>query len=133
MRMLFLAGALAFSGFIQPALSANCDPADETQTGMNLCASAQYEVEDAKLNKAYHEVMKRLDAGSQDRKKLQMAQRAWIAFRDAECAFSASDSEGGSIYPMLVSLCLAELTTARTAQLNAYMECTEGDVDCQVQ
>ncbi len=62
----------------------------------------------------------------------QAAERAWIAFRDAECAFSASGGEGGSAYPMTVSMCAAHLTTARTEQLSSFLHCKEGDMSCPV-
>ena len=63
-------------------------------------------------------------------KLLQTAQRAWIAFRDAECTYSTADSEGGSIHPMEVSQCLTELTEARTKQLTSGSNCREGDASC---
>ena len=48
---------------------------------------------------------------------LRKAQRAWIAFRDAECTYDTVGDEGGSIQPMDYSLCLTRLTKLRTAQL----------------
>ena len=130
MRATFLALCLVTIGLPVSALSQECNPSDESQMGMNICADADYKAADAKLNAAYQEIMKRLSDDAEGRKLLQTAQRAWIAFRDAECAFSANDSKGGSIYPMLVSECLTELTNARTAQLKANLDCPEGDVSC---
>lgn len=130
MRATLLALILSVSALSGQALAQECDPADESQMGMNICAAADYKAADAKLNEAYGEVMKRLSDDAEGRKLLQTAQRAWIAFRDAECAFSANDSKGGSIYPMLVSECLTELTNARTGQLKANLDCPEGDVNC---
>jgi uncharacterized protein YecT (DUF1311 family) len=63
-------------------------------------------------------------------KELLQAQRARIAFRDAECDFSTADSQGGSIHPMLVSGCLQGLTEALAEQLGSYLECEEGDMSC---
>jgi uncharacterized protein YecT (DUF1311 family) len=87
---------------------------------------------DAKLTKTYSEIMKRLSDDADGRKLLQAAQRAWIAFRDAECDFSTAESQGGSIHPMLVSGCLQGLTEARAGQLGSYLECEEGDMSCPV-
>ena len=64
------------------------------------------------------------------RKLLQVAQRAWIAFRDAECAYTTAGSEGGSIHPMEVSQCLTDLTEQRTKQLTSSANCQEGDASC---
>jgi uncharacterized protein YecT (DUF1311 family) len=41
------------------------------------------------------------------------AQDAWIAWRDAECAYRASLALGGSMARVLSAACLAELTAAR--------------------
>ena len=64
--------------------------------------------------------------------KLVNAQRAWIAYRDAECNFSSANAEGGSVYPMVVSTCLDDLTKARTDTLKGYLSCEEGDLACPV-
>ena len=115
------------------ALAQECDRADESQMGMNICANEDYQAADAKLNKTYGEIMKRLSDDADGRKLLQAAQRAWIAFRDAECDFSTADSKDGSVYPMLVSGCLVGLTEARTEQLGGYLKCEEGDMNCPVE
>jgi uncharacterized protein YecT (DUF1311 family) len=115
-----------------PAWSLECDPSDETQMGLNMCAAAKFNAEDARLNTAYREIMKRLTDDAAGRQALQKAQRAWIGFRDAECAFSTAGTEGGSIHPMMVSQCLAAFTAARTEQLGGYLGCQEGDLSCPV-
>ena len=132
MRWKPLALGLAIIFAAVPAWSQECNPSDETQTGMNICAAAAYKAEDEKLNATYGEIMKRLSDDAEGRKLLQSAQRAWIAFRDAECAFSTGDTSDGSIHPMMVAQCLAGLTETRTKQLGAYLECAEGDLSCPV-
>ena len=130
MRAILLVLFLSAPGLSGQALAQECDPSDESQMGMNICAAAGYKKADARLNEAYREVMKRMSDDAEGRKLLQTAQRAWIAFRDAECAFSANDSKGGSIYPMLISECLEELSNARTEQLKGDLGCQEGDISC---
>lgn len=109
-----------------------CDRKDETQTGMNRRADADYKAADARLNKTYGEIVKRLSGDAGGRKLLQAAQRAWIVFRAAECNFSTAGSKDGSIYPMLVSGCLRRLTEDRIKQLGTYLNCQEGDLSCPV-
>jgi uncharacterized protein YecT (DUF1311 family) len=109
-----------------------CDRKDETQFGLDVCADADYKAADAKLNQAYAKVMKRLGDDADGRKLLQGAQRAWIAFRDAECNFQTNGSKDGTIYPMEVSLCRRGLTEERTKALDAYLNCGEGDPSCPV-
>jgi uncharacterized protein YecT (DUF1311 family) len=86
-----------------------------TQAEMNRCAYEELQRADAALNRAYQKVLRSLEPDRQ--KKLQAAERAWLAYRDAHCAFEASESEGGSIYPLEYSTCRTELTKQRTAQL----------------
>lgn len=127
MIMIGLAAAMTAA----PALAQNCTN-PQSQADMNICAGKDYKASDAKLNAAYSEIVKRLGNEQEQKKLLLQSQRDWIAFRDAECAFSTAASKDGSIYPMLLSGCLQSLTDARTTQLNAYLNCQEGDMSCPV-
>jgi len=99
---------------------------------MNQCASQQHAAADKELNALYQQITNRLK-GDPDRKKLLLgAQRSWIAFRDAECKFSASGVEGGSVYPLIYSNCVTELTQARVETFKTYLKCQEGDLGCPV-
>lgn len=108
-----------------------CDQAS-TQTDLSLCADQAYRKSDADLNAAYRDVMARLVDNKDATTRLQAAQKAWLFFRDAECAFSSSGVTGGSAYPMVLSMCLDKLTQARTKELRAYLKCEEGDMSCPV-
>ncbi|MCP9229492.1 lysozyme inhibitor LprI family protein [Mesorhizobium sp. LMG 17147] len=128
MRRILVSACLVVLAAGSVAHAQECDRNDDSQQMMNICADADYKSADAKLNKAYQDLIGGSDAKAS--KLLQTAQRAWIAFRDAECLYSAADSEGGSIYPMLISECLTRLTDDRTKQLTADSTCAEGDVSC---
>jgi hypothetical protein len=55
-----------------------------------------------------------------DRKAVDLSrtvQRAWITFRDAECDYPRSASEGRSIYPLTVSMRPIRLMEERVKQL----------------
>jgi len=132
MRAMFFALFLVALCLSSPAWSQECDRNDESQAGLNMCADADFKVSDAKLNADYGAIMTRLSGDEGARKLLQESQRAWIAFRDAECKFSSSGVDGGSIYPMIYSLCLKGLTDARVKQLASYLKCEEGDLSCPV-
>jgi len=103
-----------------------------TQTDLNLCADQAYRKSDAELNAAYRTVTARLKDDQATLAKLQSAQKAWLFFRDAECAFSSGGTTGGSAYPMVLSQCLDKLTQTRTKELRAYLKCEEGDMSCPV-
>jgi uncharacterized protein YecT (DUF1311 family) len=98
------------------------------QQDMNYCAYKDYEAADAELNAVWKDarkVAKELDAELSDDlkgadKALLAAQRAWIAYRDSQCELAGFEARGGSMEPMLVSGCLADLTRKRTSQLREF-------------
>ena len=123
--------ALAPVMFTSMAVAVDCDNANDQAT-MNQCAAQQHAAADTELNALYQQISMRLK-GQPDRKKLLVeTQRAWIAFRDAECTFSASGVEGGSLFPLVYSNCTTDLTKARVQTFKNYLKCQEGDVGCPV-
>jgi uncharacterized protein YecT (DUF1311 family) len=98
------------------------------QPDMNSCADKDFQAADKKLNKLYTNLMSKYEPKYQA--LLKDAERKWIAYRDAECAFETAQSEGGSINPMEYSLCLREKTNARIKELKAQRDCPEGDLTC---
>jgi uncharacterized protein YecT (DUF1311 family) len=113
------------------ALAANCNDSSN-QMQLDVCADQDFKAADKALNAAYQEIAKRLSQDAEGKKRLVVAQKAWIGFRDAECAFQTGNSIDGSIYPMLVSICKTTLTKKRTLDLKAYLKCGEGDTLCPV-
>ena len=106
---------------IQDAQETACMEADYSQQGMNRCAGEAFERADKALNAQWAKVM----AGEGDKeedKLLLESQRAWLKYRDANCLASAYSSIGGSIWPLLVSGCKAELTRQRTHELVVMLE-----------
>ncbi|GHC73667.1 lysozyme inhibitor LprI family protein [Limoniibacter endophyticus] len=104
----------------------------QTQGDMNACAAKAYESADKELNALYSEIVHRLEKGSDTRNMLADTQRAWITFRNKECAFQANLTEGGSSQPMVKLQCMADLTKQRVDQLKYYANCEEGDLSCPV-
>ncbi len=124
--------ALAFAAAAPMASVRAADCTGDDQASLDQCADEAYKAADATLNKQFKEIEGRLSDSPDAKKLLVAAQRAWIAFRDNECAFAASGVDGGSVYPMIVSDCLAGLTEARSAQFKEYLSCEEGDLSCPV-
>ncbi len=97
------------------------DPQD--QNTMTACARIDFEKADAELNDIWPKL--KTDAEASDKGSdrhdyadaLLASQRAWIAFRDAECAWQGFEAHGGSLEPMLVAGCGARLTRDRIKQL----------------
>ena len=104
---LFIA-LLFFSTVAQPNYSLAACPGNN-QMEMNQCAANDYRSADKELNAYYSKLEKT--------KELIAAERAWIAYRDTECAYQVKAVEGGSIAPLIQSSCLADLTRQRLKQL----------------
>jgi uncharacterized protein YecT (DUF1311 family) len=114
----------------KPAAAQEADCANaETQADMNACAGLEYEAADRELNAVWKDAIADAKALDEDLKTtggdgrpgheetLRTAQRAWIGYRDANCDFEGFEARGGSMEPMLASLCLARLTRLRTKEL----------------
>ena len=67
------------------------------------------------MTAAYRKLMAVLTPPQQT--QLVRAQRAWLAFRDADAALLSSASEGGSMHPMIRARHLREITEERTREL----------------
>ena len=103
-----------------------------SQTGMNICTYQAFRRTDAELNSVYQQIMGRLRTDAGTAQYMTMAQRTWIAFRDAECDLVASGSNGGSIQPTISSTCLEGMTQARTKTLRGYLNCDGNDLCCPI-
>jgi uncharacterized protein YecT (DUF1311 family) len=80
------------------------------------------------LNAVYNKLRAKIsDAG---KNKLQVAQQSWLHFRDQECEFETMGTVGGSIHSMIVAICLARLTDQRVKDLDAQLNCQEGNLSC---
>ncbi|MFN6976899.1 MAG: lysozyme inhibitor LprI family protein [Gemmobacter sp.] len=113
---------------LSPAARADDCAGAADQASLNRCADAAFRSADAALNAAYARLMAAVSADGQA--GLRRAQRAWIVWRDAQCAFEAAGSAGGSIHPVVLARCRADLTAAQTARLTAQGTCAEGDLSC---
>ena len=101
-----------------------------TQSDMTYCADWQFKKEDAGLNDVYGRLKENYAKIPIAKTALTTAQRAWLAFRDAECKLEASGVEGGTAQPMIYNQCLSWLTQLRTAQLQTRLDCQDGDLTC---
>jgi uncharacterized protein YecT (DUF1311 family) len=115
--------------FAQSEPEVDCD-SPMTQADMNFCAASDYETADEELNTEYQSVRKVLaerdssadEDGEGAVKALLAAQRAWIAYRDANCEAVGFQARGGTMEPLLVSSCLADMSRKRTEELRSLSE-----------
>ncbi len=129
---LTLGASLAVADDLAPYPVGDCGKF-ATQMDLNQCAGANLQAADAALNKIYQQLMvQQSDALSKE--QLKDVERAWIAYRDKECAFEVGPRQGGgSIWPMEMSNCLEEKTAARIRELMRLSGCTAGVSACNPQ
>lgn len=111
------------------AMLATAMPAQaQSQAEMNTQADRDFARADKQLNAAYAALLATISADGKT--SLRDAERAWLAFRDKECAFESLGSAGGSVQPMVIAQCRQRLTEARIKDIEQQSHCEEGDVAC---
>ncbi|WP_315761086.1 lysozyme inhibitor LprI family protein [Sphingomonas sp. Y38-1Y] len=113
------------------ALAQQCG-ASGNQAELNACAASDYQQADKAMNAQWRVTLAKLRANDRENgddgfgpptaELLLKSQRAWLAYRDAECKLASQEARGGSMQPMLQSGCLARLTEARTMALKELIE-----------
>ncbi|HYL15646.1 MAG TPA: lysozyme inhibitor LprI family protein [Terriglobales bacterium] len=109
-----------------------CWKAARTQSEMNHCADLDAREAEVDLNHVYNQLLAKLKADKNATEKLRIAQRAWLAFRDAHMQelYPAEDkqAEYGTVFPMCADLALADLTRQRMKMLKQMLNHVEGEV-----
>jgi uncharacterized protein YecT (DUF1311 family) len=108
----------------------NCKSQDLTQMELGQCAGRDFTAADARLNALYKTMMSKYDTANQA--KLKAAEKAWLAYRDAECDYETNGTAGGTINSMEDTICRTNKTQARIKELNAQLHCEEGDLLCNM-
>lgn len=117
-RLIVMMFALTAAAFLQAASPFPADPdcsmsGDGSTVAMVACLSGQSELWDRRLNDAYRAALKRAEI---EPRKLRYAQRAWLKYRDANCAAYASVQ--GSISRILATKCWRDVTRDRAIELH---------------
>lgn len=114
-------------------MSDNCMESQDggfSTLGMTSCLNAEATVWDRFLNAEYKETIAWAKAADTDEAvffpeyakrvdALRAAQRAWIAFRDAECALAYAHWGSGSMRNIAFATCQLDMTAARAIELGA--------------
>jgi uncharacterized protein YecT (DUF1311 family) len=103
-----------------------------TQLAINECFYSEFQKADAELNRqwartkavmaGYDKDAPGTEPGPTHAQALLASQRAWLAFRDTQCAIEGYAMRGGSGQAMLVNGCKATLTRERVKQLADLIE-----------
>jgi uncharacterized protein YecT (DUF1311 family) len=104
----------------------------QTQSAINARAARNARRADSTLHILYQALETKYRTDSVALRKLRVAQRAWLAFRDAQvdATYPATDRAAayGSVLPMCISELLEELAKARINQLRQALRPIEADV-----
>ncbi len=90
------------------------DKSNGVTSNMIDCLVAESNRQGARVNKAYKELMDQVSP--QRKKQLEIAQGAWITYRDENCKFYY-DPEGGTIATVNANDCFMSATAARAKEL----------------
>jgi len=130
MRRILLAGAFALTASFASASAADAEgsaayaqcmqEAGGIDTAIKDCGSAEIDRQDRELNASYAALKSTLAPGL--RTDLIKAQRAWLAFRDAECTFDYSRELPGSLAGLVYQSCKIRMTMARAGDLRRALD-----------
>ncbi len=93
----------------------------ETTFEMKECAAKRYKQADDELNKVYRELMSKLEDEGH-KATLKTAQQAWLKYRDGECDFVSYLNRGGTIYSVVQTECMTQMTNSRTKELRVDLK-----------
>lgn len=86
---------------------------------MKLCGKDEIARQDRILNTAYRQLRAKLAANLND--DLQKAERAFLAYREAQCRFAYNQKSPGTMAGLLYQSCVLDLTAARIKDLREAM------------
>lgn len=105
------------SASAQSAPRSACLDTATTQSAMTHCSGEYYEATLRNLDGVLARARSSMDLSRAA--LLDSSQVAWRAYAEVHCEFEGSAVAGGSMYPMTVLNCLADLTLERTRSIEA--------------
>lgn len=93
-----------------------------TDSAIRTCVKLDLDLEDARLNTMYKAVVAKSDP--EGKAILKKAQLAWIAYRDANCAWSEDKFRGGTLGLLENIGCQLSMTKTRADELAEWLALT---------
>jgi uncharacterized protein YecT (DUF1311 family) len=132
-RAAVLAAFVATQAHAAPQFKVDCsDP--QSNSEMKFCTEVELKRADAELNEVYQQALTAAREGYRkmhgelgyenmpdSEAVLRKAQRAWVAFRDANCDYQYQVYYGGSLAGLSFLACKSDMTKARVHELKAMM------------
>ena len=109
-----------------------------TQADINVCASRDAKAADAAMVTEYkiatvilgsmdREIDRKYDKRPSYSAALLSSQRAWLAFRKAQCEVEGYAARGGSVENIIIDECIAAVSEGRTKQIKEMLKSYSGD------
>jgi uncharacterized protein YecT (DUF1311 family) len=108
----------------------DCQAVISSATAFHTCYAANLSAANKALDKIYHELMTQKVFYVGSRAKLRDVERAWIAYKEKECAFEYGSGAGNEDYWLAHADCEIRVTEARIRELQGRPSCTGGDSLC---
>lgn len=101
-----------------------CSDRNPSNEGASTCTVAAFAAADRRLNEVYTAALRKLhelgpETSSELPRRMIVAERAWIAFRDAECNYKSGIALGGTGEGYAYVACRYDQTKARVRALMA--------------
>lgn len=107
-----------------------CIDRNASNSGMVTCTGEAYEAADKILNSIYNAAVSNLKKPTKDAyetrtseetlKRVIASERAWISYRDADCALQGANMLGGSGEGLVTIGCRFSMTKARAVALDEF-------------
>lgn len=115
------------TSFFAPTFAQDCEKGASTAGQVYACEASKVEAKKRLLNREYNSLLGAIKAQkdadtdyvNEQMSLIDNAQRAWITYRDASCAFIGS---GGSVNRPAEIACLDEFIQARIKVLQRYKQ-----------
>lgn len=122
MRFVWCLSLFLFLGLPLLARATDCEGPKESSAWAGCMSSHQLELADNKLNRLYKKLVPKIAKSGIGKSKemLLASQRAWVRYRDEECAFVQEQSAGFSQAPGLD--CKTEMTEERIVYFQRLLE-----------
>jgi uncharacterized protein YecT (DUF1311 family) len=115
--VLLVLSSLAVAPSFAQHMNDKASPCPDAVTTLDMakCFSNAKDAADSELNAVYQRIREKLE--TDDIKRLTVAQRFWIQYRDANCSAERALYDGGTAAGPVYLACLEAMTRARTTEL----------------
>ncbi|MBI3677013.1 MAG: DUF1311 domain-containing protein [Proteobacteria bacterium] len=113
-----------------PYAKQNCDPAAQSAGEFHECYAANLKAANKALDETYKTLMAQKIFYVGNRRALRDVERAWIVYKDKECAYEYGAAPSNENYWLAHADCEIRVTEQRIRELQDRPSCSGGDSVC---